>query len=48
MKEGNNNNLIFKNMVFFLSSEVPRYSLEFVILCMGGKVFWAGDESGIS
>jgi len=42
MKEGNNQNAIFKTMVFFLSSEVPRYSLEFIILCMGGKVFWEG------
>lgn len=48
MKEGNNQNAMFKNMVFFLSSEVPRYSLEFIILCMGGKVFWAGDESEVS
>jgi pescadillo protein len=31
---------LFSNCVFFLSREVPRYSLEFVIKSMGGKVCW--------
>lgn len=38
---------MFKDLVFFLSSEVPRYSLEFIILSLGGEVYWAGDESGV-
>ncbi|KRX01530.1 BRCT domain [Pseudocohnilembus persalinus] len=38
---------LFKDLVFFLSTEVPKYSLEFVILSFGGQVYWAGDESGV-
>ncbi|KAJ3110601.1 mRNA-binding ribosome synthesis protein nop7 [Phlyctochytrium bullatum] len=34
---------LFKDLVFFLSREVPRTSLEFVIRAFGGKVAW--DES---
>ena len=30
--------LLFKGLRFYLSTEVPRYSLEFVILAMGGEV----------
>lgn len=33
---------LFENVVFFLSREVPRYTLEFVILAFGGKLSWAG------
>ncbi|KTW31638.1 hypothetical protein T552_00277 [Pneumocystis carinii B80] len=31
---------IFENFIFYLSREVPRYSLEFVIKSFGGKVGW--------
>jgi hypothetical protein len=32
--------------VFFLNSEVPRPSLEFIIRAQGGQVYWDGlDES---
>ncbi|KAG4303874.1 hypothetical protein PORY_002728 [Pneumocystis oryctolagi] len=31
---------IFEHFVFYLSREVPRYSLEFVIRSFGGKVGW--------
>jgi len=30
-----------------LSSEVPRYSLEFVILAFGGQAHWTGDDSDV-
>jgi len=43
----NNTATLFNNLIFFLSAEVPRYSLEFVILAAGGDVFWSGDESGV-
>ncbi|QSL66950.1 hypothetical protein MERGE_001337 [Pneumocystis wakefieldiae] len=31
---------IFENFIFYLSREVPRYSLEFVIKSFGGRVGW--------
>lgn len=31
---------LFSNFTFYLSREVPRYSLEFVIKSFGGKVSW--------
>lgn len=31
---------LFHDAVFWLSREVPRYSLEFVIRCFGGRVGW--------
>ncbi|KAJ4834192.1 hypothetical protein Tsubulata_018884 [Turnera subulata] len=34
---------LFKNMKFFLSREVPRESLLFVIPAFGGAVSWEGD-----
>jgi len=34
---------MFENCVFFLYREVPRYSLEFVIMSFGGKVVWDSD-----
>ncbi|KAI3677640.1 hypothetical protein L6452_36906 [Arctium lappa] len=34
---------LFKNMTFFLSREVPRESLLFVITAFGGVVSWEGD-----
>jgi pescadillo protein len=36
---------LFKKLKFFLSREVPRYSLEFVILAFGGEIYWDGDDS---
>jgi hypothetical protein len=30
-------------LVFWLSTEVPKPLLEFVILANGGQVFWLGD-----
>jgi len=39
---------LFKDLVFYLSTEVPKISLEFIILCFGGKVHWTGDDSGIN
>lgn len=35
---------LFKNLRFFLFREVPRYSLEFVILAFGGELFWDDDK----
>lgn len=34
---------LFSRCHFWLSSEVPRESLEFVIKCFGGKVSWEGN-----
>jgi pescadillo protein len=39
---------LFKNCVFWLSREVPKDSLEFVIKSFGGKVAWDGDGSFIT
>lgn len=39
---------LFANKVFFLSREVPRESVEFVILCFGGKIGWEGSGSPFS
>lgn len=36
---------LFRNMKFFLSREVPRESLLFVISAFGGMVSWEGDGS---
>ncbi|KAJ2030710.1 mRNA-binding ribosome synthesis protein nop7 [Coemansia sp. S3946] len=33
-------NLLFGKQVFFLSREVPRYSLEFVVRAFGGRLGW--------
>ena len=38
---------LFKGCVFFLSREVPRDSLEFVISCFGGRVGYAGPGSAV-
>mmetsp|Transcript_33575 Transcript_33575/g.30509 ORF Transcript_33575/g.30509 Transcript_33575/m.30509 type:complete len:90 (+) Transcript_33575:253-522(+) len=35
---------LFEGMVFYCSREVPRYSLEFVILAFGGQVLWDSNE----
>lgn len=39
---------LFEGLVFFCNREVPRYSLEFVILAFGGKVLWDTDNVDIS
>ena len=39
---------LFQGLVFYLSTEVPRQSLEFLILAFGGQVYWTGDESGVA
>ena len=36
---------LFKGRFFFLSREVPRESLEFVIRAFGGSVGWADEET---
>jgi pescadillo protein len=38
---------LFKGLVFWISREVPRDSLEFVIKSFGGKVSWDGEGSVI-
>lgn len=42
--EGKN---LFQGFKFFLNREVPRTSLEFVILSFGGEVYWEDDGSSI-
>ncbi|KAJ3303040.1 mRNA-binding ribosome synthesis protein nop7 [Blyttiomyces sp. JEL0837] len=37
---------LFKSCVFFLSREVPRPHLEFVIRCFGGEVGWEATSGG--
>ena len=39
---------LFNDKVFFISREVPRESVEFVILCFGGKIGWEGEGSPYS
>ncbi|KAJ2722282.1 mRNA-binding ribosome synthesis protein nop7 [Coemansia sp. Benny D115] len=39
-------NLLFANQVFYLSREVPRYSLEFVIRAFGGRLGWDSSSGG--
>ena len=39
---------LFTDKVFFLSREVPRESVEFLILCFGGKIGWEGEGSPFS
>jgi len=36
---------LFENCVFYLSREVPKYSLEFIIKAFGGKVGWDSSVS---
>lgn len=38
---------LFEGLVFFCNREVPRYSLEFVILAFGGVVIWDSDAINI-
>lgn len=39
---------LFSNCVFFISREVPRENVEFLILCFGGKIGWEGESSPFS
>ena len=39
---------LFSNFVFFISREVPRENVEFLILCFGGKIGWEGENSPYS
>jgi len=39
---------MFQGLVFLCSREVPRYSLEFVILAFGGEVTWDSDPDLIN
>jgi pescadillo protein len=39
---------LFQGLVFFCNREVPRYSLEFVILSFGGQVLYDTDTVNIS
>jgi hypothetical protein len=47
-KEGETKNLLFSNLHFYLSTEVPRYSLEYVILAFGGTVDLENNHAGIT
>ncbi|KAJ2635558.1 mRNA-binding ribosome synthesis protein nop7, partial [Coemansia sp. RSA 1694] len=38
--------LLFAKQVFFLSREVPRYSLEFVVRAFGGRLGWDQTSGG--
>ncbi|KAJ2745757.1 mRNA-binding ribosome synthesis protein nop7 [Coemansia sp. BCRC 34301] len=38
--------LLFSKQVFFLSREVPRYSLEFVVRAFGGRLGWDQTSGG--
>ncbi len=43
-----NKKLLFSGLCFYLSTEVPREALEFVVLAMGGKVTYEFDPKNIS
>ena len=43
--EGKN---LFKGLKFYLNREVPRLSLEFIILSFGGDVYWEDDGSDVT
>lgn len=47
-KQNENRNLLFANLKFYLSTEVPRYSLEYVILAFGGQVSLEENDSTIT
>jgi len=38
---------LFKNCLFWISREVPKESLEFIIKSFGGQVAWSGEGSPI-
>lgn len=39
---------LFTEKVFFISREVPRENVEFLILAFGGKIGWEGEGSPVS
>jgi len=43
-----NKKLLFSGLCFYLSTEVPRYSLEYVILAFGGTVDLENNHAGIT
>ncbi|KAJ1796673.1 mRNA-binding ribosome synthesis protein nop7 [Coemansia sp. RSA 2399] len=45
-EEVQSESLLFGKQVFFLSREVPRYSLEFVIRAFGGRLGWDQSSGG--
>lgn len=47
-KYGTEGTGLFEGLVFFCNREVPRYSLEFVILAFGGKVLWDTDSINVN
>ena len=40
--------MLFKGLKFYLSTEVPRYSLEFIILACGGEVELNENDDSIT
>ena len=47
-KETANEALLFSGFHFYLSTEVPRYSLEYIILSNGGTVSLSDNHAGIT
>ncbi len=47
-KHEQNEHLLFNGLHFYLSTEVPRYSLEYVILANGGTVSLTGVDANIT
>jgi pescadillo len=47
-KQTDDKNLLFANLKFYLSTEVPRYSLEYVILAFGGAVTLDSNDSSVT
>lgn len=47
-KHEQNEHLLFSGLHFYLSTEVPRYSLEYIILANGGTVSLTGVDANIT
>lgn len=47
-KHDQSEHLLFNGLHFYLSTEVPRYSLEYIILANGGTVSLSENSSGIT
>jgi pescadillo protein len=47
-KHEQNEHLLFNGLHFYLSTEVPRYSLEYIILANGGTVSLTGVDANIT
>jgi pescadillo len=47
-KEKSSENLLFSGLKFYLNTEVPRYSLEYVILACGGEVELENNDASIT